>query len=99
MFFCLSAFLPATPNSQFGTQYTNPPSTGPSSIPQPGSESQSRTSTFSETVRHSGDYMPQPPYIMARATPPVVVEVSKDFFSGNTKECCNYPKVPAEEIR
>ena len=67
-------FSPATSSSQFGTQFTNPPSTGTSSLPQ-ASESQSRTSTFSETVRHSGDYMPHSQYVMPRANPPVVVEV------------------------
>ena len=68
-------FNPATSSSQFGTQFTNPPSTDTSSVPQTTSESQSRTSTFSETVRHSGDYMPHSQYVMPRANPPVVVEV------------------------
>lgn len=67
-------FIPATTNSQFGTQFTNPPSTGTSSIPQTSSESQSRTSTYTETVRHSGDYITHSPYILPRANPPVVVE-------------------------
>ncbi|XP_060572667.1 mitogen-activated protein kinase kinase kinase 7-like isoform X2 [Ruditapes philippinarum] len=60
-----------------GTQFTGPPSTvSTNNLPQ-ATGGESRTSTISETVRHSGDYIPQlphTPHTPQRTVTPIVTE-------------------------